>query len=247
MVEPRTPTKKSPTLVRRRAWSLLGMLALVALLAAGAAVFLSGASRQEPARVSGDVGERDLARRAVGPGDELWNRAEGGVTLDVLARGDEDAPVVMIEYVDFQCPFCGEFARDIEPYLVEEYVESGTLRIEWRGFPYRGQESVNAALKARAAQEQGKFWEHHDALYRNQGSPNSGAFADEQLVALAEEAGLNAERLAFDLTSGKYEGVVSDNFEEATSTGIPGTPAFFVNEKPLVGAQPVAAFEEGYR
>ena len=64
------------------------------------------------------------------------------------------------------------------------------MRIEWRDFPYRGQESVNAALAARAAQEQGMFWEYHDLLYKNQKSPNSGAFSDEKLLGLAREAGL---------------------------------------------------------
>jgi protein-disulfide isomerase len=70
---------------------------------------------------------------------------------------------------------------------VQEYVEEGTLRIEWRDFPYLGQESVNAAMAARAAQAQGKFWEYHDLLYQNQ----SGGFPREKLVALAREAGLD--------------------------------------------------------
>ena len=244
MTEPKVPTKKATTLGGRRAWPLLGMLVLAILLAASAAVFLSGAFRQEATQVSGDAGDSDPAKQALYPGKEPGSQTDGEAALGVPARGDKDAPVVMIEYADFQCPFCGQFARDIEPYLVEEYVESGILRIEWRDFPYRGQESVNAALAARAAQEQGKFWEYHDTLYENQGSPNSGAFTDEKLVALAEEAGLDAERLGSDFTSGKYEGVVSRDFEEAASKGVPGTPTFFINDKPLVGAQPVEAFEE---
>ena len=244
MIKPKIPTKKAHTLGGIRAWSLLGMLVLVALLAASALVFLSGVFRQEPTQVSGDAGDSDLERQAIGPTEEPESQADGGVALDTPARGNEDAPVVMIEYADFQCPFCGQFAREIEPYLVEEYVESGILRIEWQDFPYRGQESVNAALAARAAQEQGKFWEYHDALYENQRSPNSGAFTDEKLVALAEEVGLDAERLGSDFTSGKYEGVVSQDLEEATSKGIPGTPTFFVNGKPLVGTQSVEVFEK---
>jgi protein-disulfide isomerase len=166
------------------------------------------------------------------------------VELDAPTRGDEDAPVVMVEYADFQCPFCGKFARDIEPELVKEYVESGTLRMEWRDFPYLGQESVNAALAARAAQEQGKFWEYHDLLYQNQGSLNSKAFSDEKLTAFAEEVGLDAERLESDFTSGKYEQVVSRDFMEGQSKGVRGTPTFYINGKVLVGAQPVETFEK---
>ncbi len=244
MTEPKDPTKKAPTLGGRRAWPLLGILILVALLAAGAAVFLSGAFRQEPTQVSGDAGDSDPAKQAVSPVEEPGGQADGEATLGVPARGDEDAPVTMVEYADFQCPFCGKFARDVEPELIEGYVEGGTLKIEWRDFPYLGQESVNAALAARAAQEQGKFWEYHDALYRNQGSLNSGTFSDEKLVALAEGVGLDAERFESDLTSGKYEQSVSQDLQEGQGLGISGTPTFFVNEKPLVGAQPIEAFEE---
>jgi predicted DsbA family dithiol-disulfide isomerase len=80
---------------------------------------------------------------------------------------------------------------------VEEYVEEGTLRIEWHDFPYLGQESLLAAVAARAAQEQGKFWEYHDLLYRNQ----SGGFSVEKLIGLAGEAGLDVERFEADLGS----------------------------------------------
>jgi protein-disulfide isomerase len=187
---------------------------LVALLAAVAAIFLGGTSQQRP------------------------------VELSAPTRGDEDAPVVMVEYADFQCPFCGKFARDVEPELVKRYVESGVLRMEWRDFPHLGQESVNAALAARAAQEQGKFWEYHDLLYQNQGPPNSKAFSDEGLIALAEKTGLDTERLESDYTSGKYERVVSQDFLEGQSKGITGTPTFYINGKVLVGAQPAEAFEE---
>ncbi len=81
----------------------------------------------------------------------------------------------------------------MEPELVQKYVEEGTLRIEWRDFAYLGQESVNAALAARAAQEQGMFWEYHDALYQSQRSINGGTFSDEKLIELAEELGLDTE------------------------------------------------------
>ena len=70
----------------------------------------------------------------------------------------------------------------MEPKLNEKYVKDGTLRIEWRDFPYRGQKSVNAAVAARAAQAQGRFWEYHDLLYDSQFS----GYSDENLIALAE-------------------------------------------------------------
>ena len=121
-----------------------------------------------------------------------------------------------------------------------EYVEKGTLRIEWRDFPYLGQESSNAALAARAAQGQGKFWEYHDLLYQNQ----SGGFSDEKLVGLARQAGLDAGRFEADLDSAEYERVVAENFREGQQRGISGTPTFVVNGWVLSGLQPVEVYED---
>ncbi len=127
---------------------------------------------------------------------------------------------------------------------MERYVEDGTLRLEWRDFPFLGQESVNAALAARAAQEQGKFWEYHDALYENQRSTNSGAFSDERLVDLAYQTGLDVESFESGLTSGKYEPLVQRDFREGQNAGIQGTPSFDINGRRLVGPQPLENFEQ---
>jgi protein-disulfide isomerase len=132
----------------------------------------------------------------------------------------------------------------VEPELVERYVENGTLRYEWRDFAYLGQESVNAALAARAAQEQGRFWEYHDVLYENQGSVNSGAFSDEALVGFAEEVELDTEQFEAALTSGRYESVVQSDLREAQNAGIQGTPSFTINGQRLVGPQPLEVFEQ---
>ena len=127
---------------------------------------------------------------------------------------------------------------------MERYVENGTVRYEWRDFAYLGQDSVNAALAARAAQEQGRFWEYHDVLYENQGSVNSGAFSDEALVGFAEEVGLDTEQFEAALTSGRYESVVQSDLREAQNAGIQGTPSFTINGQRIVGPQPLNAFEQ---
>ncbi len=114
------------------------------------------------------------------------------------------------------------------------------LRLEWRDFPYRGRRSVNAALAARAAQAQGKFWEYHELLYENQ----SGGFSDERLVELAREAGLDVEQFESDLASGRYEEAVARDFEEGQQVGISGTPTFIINGEVLAGFQPVGVFED---
>ena len=131
----------------------------------------------------------------------------------------------------------------MEPELIEKYVKDGTLRIEWRDFPYQGEESVRAALAARSAQAQGKFWEYHDLLYYNQSSGNSGGYSEENLIALARKAGLDAERFEEDLRAARYAGVVQADFQEGQSLGISGTPTFVINGKALVGFQPLEVFE----
>ena len=128
--------------------------------------------------------------------------------------------------------------------MIEGYVEDGTLRFEWRDFAYLGQESKTAAQAARAAQYQGKFWDYHDALYRNQGSINGGTFSDEKLIELAEEVGLDTESFEADLTPGRFEPVVQRDLREAQDAWIQGTPSFTVNGQRLVGPQPLEAFEQ---
>ena len=127
---------------------------------------------------------------------------------------------------------------------MEKYVEDGTLKIEWRDFPYQGQESVNAARAARAAGEQGKFWEYHDLLYENQGSGNSGAFSDENLWGFARELGLDVERFESDFESEAISAAVQEDFEAGQSAGISGTPTFEINGRRLVGFQPLETFEQ---
>ncbi len=128
----------------------------------------------------------------------------------------------------------------MEPKLYKEYVKDGTLRIEWRDFPYRGQESVDAAVAARAAQAQGGFWEYHDLLYDSQ----SSGYSDENLVALARKAGLDTQQFENDYDNVRYERLVRADFQKGLDLGVNGTPTFFINGKMLVGLQPVGVFED---
>ena len=135
----------------------------------------------------------------------------------------------------------------MEPKLYEKYVKSGTLRLEWKDFPYQGQESVDAALAARAAQAQGAFWEYHDLVYENQSSGNSGGYTEESLTALADEAGLDVERFRKDLTEARYDDVVQADFREGQDLGVSGTPTFYINGRFLVGLQPLETFERAIK
>ena len=127
---------------------------------------------------------------------------------------------------------------------MERYIENGTLRLEWRDFPYLGNESRRAAVAARAAQEQGKFWDYHDVLFDNQRPPNSGAFSNENLVGFAREVGLDMGRFEAAITSGEYEAVVEKDFREGQDAGISSTPSFVINGRVLVGPQRLETFEQ---
>jgi protein-disulfide isomerase len=131
----------------------------------------------------------------------------------------------------------------VSPKLYEEYVKDGTLRIEWKDFPYQGRESVTAAVAARAAQAQGRFWAYHDLVYQNQSSGNSGGYSEENLTALAREADLDVERFRQDLRSARYEEVVQADFREGQELGISGTPTFYINDQVIVGLQPLETFQ----
>ncbi|MBT2507337.1 thioredoxin domain-containing protein [Streptomyces sp. ISL-98] len=162
---------------------------------------------------------------------------------DPLAQGRPDAPVVLIEYADFKCGYCGKFARDTEPALVKKYVDAGTLRIEWRNFPIFGKDSEAAARGSWAAGQQGRFWQFHAAAYAD-GAKEKG-FGDDRLKALAEQAGVkDITRFTRDADSEAAAQAVRKDQEEAYELGATSTPSFLVNGRPIAGAQPAATFTE---
>ncbi|WP_073947722.1 DsbA family protein [Streptomyces kebangsaanensis] len=167
-------------------------------------------------------------------------RREAG---DPLAKGKADAPVVMIVYSDFQCPFCGKFARETEPELVREYVDKGVLRIEWRNFPVFGDESERAARAAWAAGQQGRFWQFHDVVFGKPRERNQGQFSAVRLRDMAREAGVaDLDRFGTDMESEAAGEAVNTDQEEGYGLGVSSTPAFLVNTTPVLGAQPLTAF-----
>lgn len=161
---------------------------------------------------------------------------------DPTALGAVDAPVVMVSWSDYRCPYCGSFARDTEPELVERFVDAGVLRIEWRDFAYLSEESRIAARAARAAGEQGMFWEFHDAVFADQASGAPGALDEEHVLVLAEQLGLDLDRFAEDLASERVAALVEADMQEGLTLGVSGTPAFLINGEPVVGAQPTEVF-----
>ncbi|MFE1260835.1 DsbA family protein [Streptomyces albogriseolus] len=164
---------------------------------------------------------------------------------DPLALGSPDAPVVLIEYSDFQCPFCGRFARETKPDLVRDYVDKGILRIEWRNFPVFGAESDQAARAGWAAGQQNRFWQFHDEAYAEPRRRNAGDFSEDNLLAMARKAGVeDLARFEKDMASEAAHQAVTRDSEEGYGIGVTSTPAFLINGRPVLGAQPTDVFTD---
>lgn len=211
---------------------------LGAALVLGLAAALSTGGGGEPA-AAGSPSPSASPSRSTSGGPDLARRKDG----DPFALGRTDAPVVMIEYSDFQCPFCGRFARETKPRLIKEYVDAGVLRIEWRNFPIFGDESKAAAQAAYAAARQDRFWAFHDRLYAEPRRRNSGDFARKHLMTWAREAGVpDLDRFRADMESGEAEDAMIADQVEGYRIGAASTPTFLINGRPLLGAQPFEVF-----
>jgi len=159
-------------------------------------------------------------------------------------KGDPNAPVTIIEFGDFQCPFCGRFFVQTEPQLDEAYIQSGKVRFGYFHFAFLGPESNWAAEASECASDQDKFWEYHDILYCSQSGENQGAFSKDNLKKFAENLGLDMSAFNECLDSGKYTQLVLDDSSISSSMGVRSTPTFLINGQPVIGAQPYEIFQQ---
>lgn len=157
--------------------------------------------------------------------------------------GNPKAPLTLVEFGDFQCPFCGRFFETTEKDLIEKYVKTGKAKFAFRNFAFLGPESQWAAVAAECAKEQGKFWEYHDYLYSHQAGENRGAFSKDNLKQFASILGFNKTEFNFCLDSDKYFKEVQKDTEDGKQFGVSGTPTTFVNGKKVVGAVSISEFE----
>lgn len=224
---------------RHRPWTIaISALAVaVLILLVGIFAYQGGASQGAS---STEAAPRESAVSESAPLDMSRRTAD-----DPTALGAIDAPVVLVEYADYRCPFCGLFSRDTLPPLVEKYVKSGDLRIEWRDLPVFGGQSTMAAVAGRAAGNQGKFWEFNKAVFAIAPERGHADLSRERLVQIAKEVGVpEMTQFEADLDSTELQQAVAKDAQEAAALGATGTPTFLVNDTPLVGAQPLATFEK---
>lgn len=164
---------------------------------------------------------------------------------DPTALGPVDAPVVMIEYSDYRCPYCGLYAIETQPALVAEYVDAGLLRIEWRDTPIFGEQSQDAAVAARAAGEQGLFWQYNTAVFELAQRGGHTDLPRERLLEIAQQIGVpDMTKFEADLESAELQARVGIDHAEATGIGVNSTPTFIIGNTPFAGAQPLETFRE---
>ena len=153
-------------------------------------------------------------------------------------RGDPKAPVTIVEFSVFQCPYC----KTVQPTLKDLLTKyNGRVKLSFRDFPVRSlhPQAEAAAEAARCAEEQGKFWEYHDALFADQSKLDAAG-----LTSTARSLGLDEKSFQSCLASGKFKAQIETDLQDGSKAGVAGTPGFFVNGVFINGSQPQAEFEK---
>lgn len=152
-----------------------------------------------------------------------------GIPEQGTVLGDRKARVTLIEYADQQCPVCREYTVNVFPSVVREFIRPGKVKTEYRGFPFIGSDSVKALRFLLAAGLQDRLWQLQEALYRHQGSENSGWVTDDLIRKLAAKiSGIDVTKLFDDAASAAITQRAGAAEAQASAAGIPGTPTFFI-------------------
>ena len=187
------------------------------------------------------LGAQGSVPSAAAPSQAAPEPTRGTINVDDdPMKGDANAPVTIVEFSDFECPFCAKFYSQTMNQLQTNYIDTGKVKLVFRDFPLSfHQNAQKAAEAAECADDQGKFWEMHDAIFENQQSLSISS-----LKQWAGQIGLDTGEFNSCLDSGKHSEEVQSDFREGATYGVSGTPSFFINGIQLVGAQPFSAFKQ---
>lgn len=208
---------------RKRLAIMVSVVLVIAVAAVTILVALNGA----------DDGNADLSNPSIADATAIYQ----GLVSQGMTLGDANAPVTVIEYADYQCPFCQRFSLNIEPQLLADFVKTGKVKFEFRPMPIlspleladKGNESVRAAEATMCAMDQGKFWDFHHVLFLKQDGENKGTFSDVNLISYATETGLDVPTFTTCLSTGKYQQAVIDSRTQGIADGVTSTPSFVIN------------------
>jgi protein-disulfide isomerase len=174
-------------------------------------------------------------KNAVTPvGDIVMITPKARPQPDGTAMGDQDAPVLIEVWEDFQCPACRNFSLEVETLIAENYVAPSKVRYVFRQYPFldervpsnESQQSANASM---CASEQDRFWDYHDMLFANWSGENEGAFSDRRLVAFAESLSLDMDQFNACFRANRYRTEINQDKADGQQAGVSGTPSVFVD------------------
>lgn len=173
---------------------------------------------------------------------------EGDFTDDDAVMGDKDAPVTIIEFSDYECPFCKRHFTDTFPQLKEKYIDTGKVKFIFRDFPlaFHDPLATQQAMAAECVREQTDdetYFAYHDLMFENTTS-NGNGMQKEKLYELAEQVGADRTTFTECLDSEKYKDEVSKDLADGQKAGVSGTPGFLINGQLVSGAQPFNVFEQ---
>ena len=157
-------------------------------------------------------------------------------------KGEKDAPITIVEFSEYQCPYCKRYVDTTYGLLFEEYGDK--IRYIFHDYPLSFHPHAQILSEAaRCAGDQGKYWEMHDVLFGDDREFIDKTNIDEDLSGFAKEIGIDSAQFNLCLEEGTFTKAVKDDFNLGSSLGVSGTPTFFVNGQMLVGAQPFEAFK----
>ncbi len=229
------PPEEENTITFKRSHLYAVLLPLAFVLGLSMGYLFWGRMPPQPAAPVAGQPQGEAAVTAEG---QTFKRYDVLVDDDPLL-GAADAPITLIEFSDFECPYCRQWHEQVFSRLKQEYPTQ--VRFVYRDFPLIGvhANAKSAALAANCANEQGAFWDYHDRLF--QAAAGLGA---EAYLQYARELNLNVNQFQNCLETAKYEQEVQGDYNYAANLGIRSTPTFFINGIPLVGAQPYEVFKQ---
>jgi protein-disulfide isomerase len=170
--------------------------------------------------------------------------ATSGRVTEGSGWGPANAPVKIVEYSDFGCTYCRQFALNQGKQLQQEYEKSGKVRFDYRSFIIEGPSTRDAANAAYCAAEQGRFWDYSDVLFNKSGTGQPQVvFAKSALKNYGAQLSLDTAKFNTCVDSGQYLPEVQSQHNEGTARGVSATPTFFINGKKIEGAAPYAEFK----
>ena len=248
--------KKNEKVIKRSTFNslIISIIIITGIAAFFAGSFVSNLSSEQISQKELDNAIAELELKIL---EKQLPTNQPSIPLEISADndpviGNPDAPITIIEFSDFQCPFCARFHIQTLPTIMEEYIEKGSVKLVFRDFPIQSihPNAVPASVAAECANEQGKFKQMHDILFekQNEWSNLETVYAIELFNQYSEQINLEQEQFSSCLSTAKYVKEIQNDLDDGRTYGVTGTPGFFIGNQQigfveLKGAQPFESFK----